>query len=345
MPPSTPYRFRLRLASRQPGKFAFEQGEVQIRVSETVTLEIAARNAETLDAATNYHIDATGFPSPEAARDAAEALRVRLRLLNAVLGLGLSIPVGDSITAQVSDDVKAKMKTEQGVTAVDSVWGVNVFPDDGHHLEYVVSGNIVVRPSDPSYILEGLKTLWGFPVSLDEESEVALNILSLATQETSEKAAFLTAYLALEQLIERRPRSEAARNVLRRFQVELETLAADPSHHLSDAEARSISGVLGSLTEESLTSALTRLGKQISAPAEIGGMKPDALLSACIDARNEIAHKAEPKTGVPLAKLTKALRELVLGVIWTRNRLPAFSMNTPPSAISVPNRGISVRVM
>lgn len=345
MLPRAPYRFRLRLASHQPGKFAFEQGETQIQVSDTVTLEIAARNAETLDAATNYHIDATGFATPDAAREAAEALRLRLRLLNAVLGLGLSIPVGDRITAQVSDAIKAKLKNEQGATPVDSVWGVAVFPDDGHHFEYVVSGNIVVRPSDPSYVLDGLKALWGLPISLDEESEVALNILSLATQETSEKAAFLTAYLALEQLIERQRRSEAAQDVLRRFQAELAALAADPAHPLSDADARSISGALASLNEESLTSALTRLGKQISAPAEICGMKPAELVSACIDARNKIAHKAEPKTAIPLADLTKALRQLVLGLIWTRNKLPAFTVNTPPSVVSIREGGMSIRVM
>lgn len=340
-----PYRFRLRLASLQPGKFAFEQEEKQVQVSETVTLEIAARNAETLDAATNYHIDATGFETPEAARSAAEILRVRLRLLNAILGLGLDIPVGDKITSQVSDEIKTKLKAEQGATVVDSVWGAVVFPDDGYHFEYVFSGNVVVRPSDPSYILDALKTLWELPISLDEDSEIALHILCLATQETSEKAAFLTAYLALEQLVERKPRSDAAQEVLRRFQRELMVLASDNTHPLSNSEAKSISGLLASLTEESFPSALTRLGKQIAAPADMCGMTPSKFLSACIGVRNKIAHKAEPETNIPLADITKALREFVLRLIWTRNRLPAFSLNTPPSTISIPDGGMSIRVM
>jgi len=50
---------------------------VQFEVSEGTMLEVAARNAETLDAATNFHIDGTGFESAEAATLAAESLRVR----------------------------------------------------------------------------------------------------------------------------------------------------------------------------------------------------------------------------------------------------------------------------
>lgn len=95
MTSSAPYRFRLRLAARQPGKFPFDKSEVQIQVSETLTLELAARNAETLDAATNFHVEGGGFETAEAATLAAEALRVRLRLLNAILGLGINIPVGN----------------------------------------------------------------------------------------------------------------------------------------------------------------------------------------------------------------------------------------------------------
>jgi hypothetical protein len=333
------------LAARQPGKLPFPKPEVQIEVSDALTLEVAARNAETLDAATNFHIDGTGFTSAEAARHAAEALRVRLRLLNAILGLGLNIPVGDKVSAQVSDEVKNKLKSEQGATVVDSIWGTSVFPDDGLHFEYVISGNIVVTPSDPGYLLESIKKLWGLDISLDKESEDALQILCLATQETSDKAAFLTSYLALEELVERRPRSEAAKEVLQHFKKELSELGADSAHPLLPEEASSLVGVIGSLNEESFSSALSRLGRQIAQPAEICGVPVPKFLSACIDARNKIAHHAEPETAIPLGELSKALREFVLMLVWTRNKLPNFTLNTPPSAVSIPPGGLSIRVM
>lgn len=345
MPITPPFRFRLQLAARQPGKLPFPEQVVQIEVSDGLTFEIAARNAETLDVATSFHIEGTGFESAEAATLAAESLRVRLRLLNAILGLGLNIPVGDKMSAQVSEEIKKKLKSEQGATVIDSVWGASVFPDDGHHFEYVVSGNVIVRPSDPRYLLEGIKELWGLNISLDKQSEDSLQILCLATQEASDKTAFLTSYLALEELIERRPRSDTAREVLRHFVKELNEFAANNSHPLQSEEADSLVGTLRSLNEESFSSALIRLGKQITQPAEICGMPVPKFLSACIDARNKIAHHAEPETKVPLEYLSKSLREFVLMLIWTRNKLPDFTLNTPASAISIPQGGLSIRVM
>ncbi|PKO40006.1 MAG: hypothetical protein CVU33_03170 [Betaproteobacteria bacterium HGW-Betaproteobacteria-6] len=340
-----PFRFRLQFAARQPHKLPFPELEVQVKVSEGLTFEIAARNAESLDGATSFHIDATGFESAEKATLVADALRVRLRLLNAVLGLGLNIPVGDKVSAQVSEEIKNKLKSEQGATVVDSVWGASVFPDDGHHFEYVISGNVVVRPSSPEFLLEGIKILWNLDISLDKPSEDALQILCLATQETSDKAAFLTSYLALEELIERRPRSDIAREVLQHFVKELNGLADDTSHPLQPEEASSLVGTFRALSEESFSSALVRLGKQISQPTEICGMPIPKFLSACIDARNKIAHHAEPETKVPLVELSKSLREFVLMLIWTRNKLPNFTLNTPPSAVNIPQGGLSIRVM
>ncbi len=339
------YRFRLRIASKQGGKFAFEQSMVSVPVSDALTLELTARNADSLDKATNYHIDAGGFDTEPAAREAAEALKVRLRLLNAILNLGLSIPIEDKVTSQVSEEIKKKAKANHGATAMDSIWGVCIYPDDGLHFEYVVSGNFEVRPSDPSYILEGLKTLWSLSISLEPASETALHILGLATQETTDKAAFLASYLALEQLIERKPRSEVARLQIRRFQQELAEMAGAKPEAITSLELQSLTGALAALNEESFSSALTRFGKSITAPTLIKGHTPQKFLSACIDARNKIAHKAEPNTEIALGDLAAGLREVVLGLIWSRNNLPPFSLNTPPSAISVPNGGFQIRVM
>lgn len=342
---SPAFRFRFRIASKQGGKFAFSQPEVSAVLTDSLTLEFVARNSESLDKATNYHIDAGGFESEQAARMAAEALRVRLRLLNAMLNLGLNIPTEDRISGQVSEEIKKKVKTEQGATVINSIWGINVYPDDGLHFECVFGGNIEVRPSDPSYIFEGLKNLWVLDISLDAVSETALHILGLATQETSDKAAFLASYLALEQLIDRNPRSEAARTQIRRFQKELSELSASNPNAIAGTELQSLVGTLAALNEESFSSALTRFGKSITAPALIKGVKPQRFLSACIDARNKIAHKAEPSTQIALGELAAGLREVVLGIIWNRNKLPPFSMNTPPSAVSIPSGGMQIRVM
>src|SRR5688572_25587875 len=106
---------------------------------------------------------------------------------------------------------------ENDAVVLDGVWGLLTFPDDGRHFEYIVGGNIDVRPSDPSYIFTALRTIWPLDIHLDTRSEEALQVLGLATLETSEKAAFLTSYLALEQLIDRAPRGAAAKALVTRF--------------------------------------------------------------------------------------------------------------------------------
>jgi len=186
--------------------------------------------------------------------------------------------------------------------------------------------------------------MWGLEVSLDSASEIALHILCLATLETSDKATFLTNYLALEQLVDRESRSTAAQAAIRRFQDEL-TSAATIEKSLTDAEVRSLKGALASLNEESFPSALTRLGTRIATPRHICGVTLTKFLSACISARNKIAHHAEPETEIPLGELAKGLSEFVLRLIWTRNSLPSFTMTTPPSAVSIPSGGMSIRVM
>lgn len=339
------FRFRLRFGSKQTGKFSFEQPEVITAVSESLTLEFAARNAESLDKATNFHIDAGGFDSEVAAREAAEALRVRLRLLNAILNLGLNIPTEDQITGQVSDEIKKRVQTEHGAIAIDNVWGISVYPDDGFHFEYVMAGNIEVRPSDPSYVFAGLKTLWNLDISLDAASETALHILGLATQETTDKAAFLTSYLALEQLIDRKPRSEAAQQQIKKFQRELASLSAENPEAIAGPELQSLTGALAALSEESFSSALTRFGRGITAPTLIKGVTPPRFLSACIAARNKIAHKAEPTSEIALGELAAGLREIVLALIWSRNDLPPFTVKLPPSALNIPAGGMKIRIM
>lgn len=339
------YKFRLRLAAKHPRKFDFKTPEETFEVADGFPLSLAARNANSLDEATTFHIDGGGFPTEADARAAGESLRLKLRLLNAVLGLGLNIPVGDTRSAGVSEEVKQSVATKHAGVVLDSIWGLQTFLDDGMHFEYVFRGNLEVRPSEPDYIFRALKTLWGMEVRLDSPSEEALQILVLANLETSDKAAFLTTYLALEQLVERRPRGKAAKQLVARFTKQLQSAASRKTSPIPSAEAQSLRGALSALHEESFSSALSRLGRSLTNPAQIQGVPVRRFFSACIDARNKIAHHAEPKPTYPLTQLTTGLREIVIGLIWTRNQLPPLTLNTPASSISAPAGSVAVRVL
>ena len=73
-------------------------------------------------------------------------------------------------------------------------------------------------PSDPSYLFTALSELWRVEMRFDQRAEDALEILGRATTETSVRARFLLNYLALERMVDRANRSDAARALITEFQ-------------------------------------------------------------------------------------------------------------------------------
>jgi hypothetical protein len=290
-------------------------------------------------------VDCGGFATEAVARSTGDALRTKLRLINAIFGVGLSVPVGDTPSGGVSTQVKKEVAARNAGVVIESVWGLQTFPDDGNHFEYVIGGNLNVQPSDPDYIFNALKAIWDTTVKLDSASEEALQILVLAGLETSDKAAFLTTYLAVEQLIVRAKRSTVARNLIDRFGRELQRASNRKRSPILSAEVQSLRGALSALQEESFSSAFARFGRSLVKPTLVQRIPVTRFISVCISARNKIAHQAEPKSIYPFNQLTAGLRELAVGLIWTRNALPTLSFSTPASAISAPTGSIKVRVL
>jgi hypothetical protein len=338
------YKFRLRIATKLPRVFAFTTASESFALQDGLELTLVARNASTLDAATTFHFDGGGYSTGADARAAGEALRTKLRVLNAILGLGLNIPVGDTPSGSVSEQVKEKA-AEHGGIVVDSVWGLIVFPDDGAHFECVLGGTLETRPSEPKYIFNALKTIWSLNVQLDTTSEVALQILGIANLEMSEKAAFLTSYLALEQLVKSQPRSRALKQLVDRFLTQLTKATKRKRAPIPDNEARSLRSAVANLKNESFSIAFARFGRSLKQPTHIQGIPVREFVSACIGARNQIAHDAEPKPKHPLPILTKGVREIAMGLIWTRNNLPPLTFSTPATAVSAPGDAVAFRVL
>jgi len=340
-----PYKFRLRLATQHPRKFTFSSTEKEFDIPDGPKLTLVARNANSLEDATTFHIDGGGYSSEVEARNAGEALRTELRLLNAILSVGLNIPVGDTPSTSNSDELKKSSSATDAGVIVDGVWGLLTFPDDGIHFECVVGGNLEVRPSEPQYLFDALKTIWTIDLQLDSASEESLQILGLANLESSDRAAFLTSYLALEPLVQRTPRSLASKKLIERFKVQLQKASKRTRSPISAVEAQSLSGALSALHEESFSSALARIGRRLVHPTQIQGIPVRRFLSACIGARNKIAHGADPKPSYPLRQLANGLRDLAITLVWTRNKLPRLTLNTPSSIISGQTGSIAIRIL
>ena len=332
------YQYRLTIASSRPGIFRFSEASKQFDLSDH-SVELVAREADSLEGATKVHFNGYEFLDEEQARLAGERLRLRLRVLDAVLGLGLNVPLNDSVSGRASEAVKREALEKHGATVVDSVFGLAVHPNDGSHVEYVFSAEGSNRKPDGTYLLDGLRSLWELDMTLDDRAEDALAILGAAGREPTDRARFLTCYLALEALIPRRERSAAAKDLLDKLKRSIRESSLEAS------ERDSLTGAIGALEWESFPVALRNFISRIQDPPSVKGKSLSAFLTSCVAARNAIAHRSPLDLDLPLNELTTGLRDFTLSVIWGLNRIPTFSVDVPADQIAFAPGAIQIRVL
>lgn len=332
----TPFLFRITFSAPKNKVFPITQPSVEFKLPPDKVATLVARNAASIADATSLHIDVGGFPDEKSARACGERLRLNLRVLNAVLHLGLDVPMTDSISGQFADHVKAAANAKSGGILVDSIRGVHVFPDDGQHFEAFASGHFSVFPSDPTYALNSLTDLWKLDLSFDSRSEDSLNLLGTAAAEANPRTAFLTTYFALELLVDRLPRSSAAKALLNTIE---HTLIASS---LPDDEKASLRGAISSLHVEPYGAAFKRLAASIQTPSEISGYSIQDLLRVCQKTRNDIAHGTPLPADLDLGNLSSALRSMALMMIWSRCKLPTFTTQRPASMIRADHMDLRV---
>ncbi len=332
------YRFRLTFHHITPGYFKFEEESTSFTLTDGLVLTLVARDADKLSQASRFHLEGRGFPDEEAARFAGERLRIRLRVLNSLLNLGIAVPTIDTTSGSVSTAIKEKVFQETGGVALDNIVGLAVFPDDDNYFEYVMSGTANVYPSDPAFFFKAIAKVWPVDMKFDDRAEDALEILGRATTETSLRAKFLLTYLAAERMVDRSARSDAAKALIREFQDRVRCAG------LEIKEADSLNGSLGHLNEQSFGSALFALVDRIAEPKEIRGKPLRDLLSECVKVRNMIAHNSVVGPETNLQELSDGLRQFIMMLIWTTNRIPSVSIDVPASAVSIPSGGFSIRI-
>ncbi len=333
------YCFRLTFSHSSLGLFSFNEKSIPLDLQTDRSYELTARDSDTLEHARKFHIEGCGYEDKQSAIDAGERLRVRLRVLNAMLDLGITIPLVDTTSGGASASVKENLFENTGAIALDTIVGLGVFPDDGLHFEYVISGEIDVKPSSEQYILDAIRDLLSIEMTLDERAEDAINIVNISTTESSPRAKFLTTFLALERLIDRFSRSDSAKSLLFSFRSYVD------ESELSESEKNSLKGALAMLCEESFSSALTRFARSIKTPMEIGGLPVKKFFSKCIGIRNRIAHNAALDPDIDLNAMSNELRKIVLAIIWNTHGIPSVSIDVPASAVTIPAGALSIRVL
>jgi hypothetical protein len=321
------FRFRLTFSHSSAGFFHFREQSIPVELGDGAEFSLTARNASTLMDATSFHIEGRGFADENYAITTGERLRLRLRVLNSLLDLGMKIPAADARQDKLADAVKDNISRESGAVVIDTIRGLAVFTDDPNQVELVPSGTVSTYPSEPAYVLKALAVLWPLDMHLDERADDALRMLSISTTESSARARFLTTYVALERMVVRPSRSVAARGLLNDFKKQV------AKSRLSTPEKHSLKTSLGGLKQESLLTALDKLLARITpSPVILGTPAKDYLLE-CKRVRNRIAHNDKLDDGTDLVTLSKGLRDFILTLIWTMNKIPSFSVNVTPTTL------------
>ncbi len=329
------YKFRLVFFHSRPGFFCIDSESIDYPLNEELVIQIVPRDSDNLLNASKYHIECGGFSSYQDAQNCGEKLRTHLRMLNCMLDLGLSIPSIDGKSGTVSEGIKNQIR-EDGGELLDTIVGLHVYPDDGKHFEHVTSGKMNVYPSEPYYVLKGLKESWNNTFELNESAAEVIEILNISVREVSPKVKYLATYLAMEQVIERKMRSEAAQDLIDQF------IQLTNDSELPKPEKGSLAGALGSLKEQSFSSAFTSFSKRITSPETINEMPVTKFVSECIKLRNKIAHNVEIDAMPKIEEYTKHLRSMAMSILWAENNFPNLSVYRPADQIEMEKMEIRV---
>lgn len=170
---------------------------------------------------------------------------------------------------------------------------------------------------------------------------LACDLLNAAARDTSWRSRFLITFLALDVLLERRERPEAAQRVIAQLRKVVET------SDLNAAEKARLMSALGNLRTTSLAAEIERFASLgANATHKVQGERLPDFLEACLKLRHKLAHPpASNRNSIADGELSgrvNGLTQVVLGIIWSRNNLPPFSVNRPRDIVRVSELQISV---
>jgi hypothetical protein len=124
---------------------------------------------------------------------------------------------------------------------------------------------------------------------MSDRAQLAYDLYSASfIEKGAPDARFAMLMMAVETLIEFKPRPEAVRNHVEALTEQ--TRASD----LPEAEIRSLIGSLDRLYEESISQAGRRLARRLG-DQEFMGKKPDRFFTACYKLRGQLFHGAYPR--------------------------------------------------
>lgn len=142
--------------------------------------------------------------------------------------------------------------------------------------------------------------------ALDERWRLAFDLFSASFFQPSADGRLLMLMMAVETLLELRPRSEAAQNLVEQL------IATTKASQITESERRSLSESLSWLMNESIGQAGRELASRLE-PRTYMDLRPKKFFTQCYKLRSDLVHGKHPRPDRDRTDLHAAALELFVG--------------------------------
>jgi hypothetical protein len=282
--------FRLRGDLGTTTRLELERTEWVLRdeADERVALQ-AADGAATLAAARRVQLRGSRYSSEAEAAAAGERwwdwLTLLLACVNVGVDFGTRAPQGGGVTAEYMQVLRGQTDT----LMLNDVHGLLTFEQTNTPPRFFRVGPITGMVSSPHRRLDAAleRVVRAEPV-MTTRQRLAYDLFAASMSENNADARFMLLMMAVESLLEPRPRSAPAQALVRGL------IAQVRRSELERSEIDSIVGSLRWLEQDSISRTGRELAKGLR-PRTYGGQDPVAFFSDCYGLRSALAHGADPR--------------------------------------------------
>ena len=282
------FRYRLKLAPRSS-----IDGEahrvILLQRSDGRTVELASPDAETpLSKARELVLRASGWQTSEEAERHGSDHRDALTLALMRHRIG-TYPVAVAPKGRFYPVALRAMEGKMGVPVVNDSYELMVFETEPAPRFAFVGPATVIMSIDTIRLGATFGALSAYSLVLSDRERLAIDLFNTSFLEMSSVTRLLTLVMAVEALLELRPRSANAIALVERLISDV-----DGSEDISLGEKDGLRGSLQYLRRESISSAGRALARSRLGDRRYCDLTPDEFFRACYEMRSRLVHGSEP---------------------------------------------------
>ena len=279
------FRIRFRLPDDETVNISLESTEIETGSAGSPYLLKPYQRSKPISKSKELLLCSSGFETNEEAWNAGHSAIAALLVSAAKSGLGIDLGQ-DASRSSLGKDWADMIRQERGVFVLNDVLDLTVY-DDRVKTVFVSSNGSpsFCKPGGP--FLTSLRDGIAVSLSLTEKQRLALELYGYSHFESSLRTRFLTLTVAVEALIEMKPRSPRSLDHVDKL-IEMTRSAG-----LEEDETSSMLGSLERLKFNSIGQATRALVGAFAGEKFYGGMLADQFFANCYDVRSRVVHTGE----------------------------------------------------